>query len=472
MAVRSGAEYLAGLRDTREVWLDGARIADVTAHPALAPAARAIAMHYDAARGDERADLLTYVEPSTGERCNAAFLLPRSHAELVRRRVVSEYYARLSGGMIGRPPDFLGLMLAHMLRLKDGFAYGNSTYAANLERYFAECRDGDRCVAHTFTDPLGDRSRPLAEWPMVRIIDECADGVVVHGVKSMATLAPQADELLVFPAPRSGLPPEAVLYFAVPIATPGLRLLCREPQASEGRHFDHPLRSRFDEMDALVVFDHVLVPHTRIFGRGAPERVVPLFDRLMAPLNHALVRVAAKAELILGVAAQLARAVGTFDQPDTQQRLAVIAHFRETIQAYLVAADARGHPDANGWWVPHARTITAGKVYAVAHYQDLLTAVQEIGGQGLIAAPQERDFGVAALEPFLEPTFRAAASSAAERTRLFKLAWDIVGDGFGGRQLLFELFSGRGASTPAALMRGYDTTTAEALARQLAGLDS
>ena len=43
MGVRTGAEFLAGLRDEREVWLDGERVADVTAHPLLGRCARSVA---------------------------------------------------------------------------------------------------------------------------------------------------------------------------------------------------------------------------------------------------------------------------------------------------------------------------------------------------------------------------------------------------------------------------------------------
>ena len=35
MAIRRGADYIKALRDGREVWHAGKRIADVTAHPRL-----------------------------------------------------------------------------------------------------------------------------------------------------------------------------------------------------------------------------------------------------------------------------------------------------------------------------------------------------------------------------------------------------------------------------------------------------
>ena len=44
MAARSGAEYLAGLKEQpREIWLDGRRIDDVTEFAGLANGARSIA---------------------------------------------------------------------------------------------------------------------------------------------------------------------------------------------------------------------------------------------------------------------------------------------------------------------------------------------------------------------------------------------------------------------------------------------
>ncbi|MFJ6353068.1 4-hydroxyphenylacetate 3-hydroxylase C-terminal domain-containing protein [Streptomyces sp. NPDC092046] len=46
---RSGQEYPAALRDGREVWLDGERVADVTAHPAFRSAAASSARLHELA---------------------------------------------------------------------------------------------------------------------------------------------------------------------------------------------------------------------------------------------------------------------------------------------------------------------------------------------------------------------------------------------------------------------------------------
>ena len=44
----TGEEYLESLRDGREVWIDGEKVADVTEHPAFRNAARSVARLYDA----------------------------------------------------------------------------------------------------------------------------------------------------------------------------------------------------------------------------------------------------------------------------------------------------------------------------------------------------------------------------------------------------------------------------------------
>src|SRR3974390_1969579 len=56
----TGSEYLASLRDGREVYIYGERVDDVTAHPAFRNAARSIARLYDALHDEERKEVLTW----------------------------------------------------------------------------------------------------------------------------------------------------------------------------------------------------------------------------------------------------------------------------------------------------------------------------------------------------------------------------------------------------------------------------
>ena len=52
--------------------------------------------------------------------------------------------------------------------------------------------------------------------------------------------------------------------FIAPMNTPGIKLICRPPTSSPpprpGSPLDYPLTSRFDENDAIFVFDNVFIP--------------------------------------------------------------------------------------------------------------------------------------------------------------------------------------------------------------------
>ena len=125
-------------------------------------------------------------------------------------------------------------------------------------------------------NPQVDRSKPEAEQAMGEValhkVGETSTGIVVRGARMLATLAPFADELSVYPGsdirPQDG---NYALAFAIPMGTPGLKFICRDSFSKQRSHFDYPLSSRFDEMDAVAIFDDVEIPHERVFLVGDPQ---------------------------------------------------------------------------------------------------------------------------------------------------------------------------------------------------------
>ena len=126
-------------------------------------------------------------------------------------------------------------------------------------------------LTHALVQPPTDRSKASAdqaeEFLHVGTVRETSEGIVIRGARMLATLGPVADEVLVYNMPN--LQPQDTkhaLAFALPIDTPGLRQICREPFESGGRSaFDHPLGVHFEEPDAMMIFDDVFVPWDRVF---------------------------------------------------------------------------------------------------------------------------------------------------------------------------------------------------------------
>src|SRR5439155_27050200 len=128
--------YLEGLRDSREVWFEGERVADVTMHPILGRVARTIAELYDLQCDPTARDELTYSSPTTGQPVGLSFIQPRSVDDLVRRRVMFKRWADTSGGILGRTPDYLNTILAGMATSSPYFARNGAEHAQRIEAYY------------------------------------------------------------------------------------------------------------------------------------------------------------------------------------------------------------------------------------------------------------------------------------------------------------------------------------------------
>src|SRR6516164_7969684 len=102
--MRTGSDYLRSLNDGRQVFVDGERVKDVTAHLAFREAARSVARLYDIAAAPEMRARMTFVSPKTGEPVLRAYQIPRSHADLRARRLFSETWAEATFGLMGRTP--------------------------------------------------------------------------------------------------------------------------------------------------------------------------------------------------------------------------------------------------------------------------------------------------------------------------------------------------------------------------------
>ena len=199
MAVRTGEQFLAGLRDDREVWLEGERVADVTSHPKLARMAQTLAGIYDLQHRSKFRDRMTFASPTSGEPVALSYLVPENQDDVMRRRGALEIVAQSCHGMLGRTPDYVNIQLKASRQLSAIFGEKGPKFAAHLRAYHEYVRERDLWLTHAFGHPQVNRSVGLSElsdpYVAVGVVDTCAEGVVVRGAKNLATLAPFSDEL-------------------------------------------------------------------------------------------------------------------------------------------------------------------------------------------------------------------------------------------------------------------------------------
>ena len=355
MPARTGEQFLKGLRGPREIWVDGERVSDVVDHPKLRGAAHALAEVFDLQH--KQADICLTPDPETGEPIAVSHVPPRSRADLQRRhkalRAVSEY----SVGLMGRTPDYMNVTYA-------GFAgspveWGGNGNEAGYERLVAYqkfLRRNDISLTHTIVQPTVDKATgdaPVAgNEHALRKVGDTSNGIVVRGARVLATLAPFADEIAVYPA--SPLPQGADAYalsFCIPMSTPGLKFLCRDSVSGSANRFDHPLSSRFDEQDAFVIFDDVEVPRERLFI----DCNLKLYNSVMTtnwPPNiqqQTMIRASVKLDFAWGLALRMAASINAAD-PETMRMIGELWGYAEFTRCAVLAAEAEAREWPGGLW--------------------------------------------------------------------------------------------------------------------------
>ena len=279
MPVRTGQEYITGLKDRpREVWLNGERVKDVTTHPALRNGVRSVAALYDMQHDPSLREEMTFASPTTGEPVGLSFMVPKTIDDLVRRREMMSRWAWASCGMMGRSPDFMNSIFSAWAGSADYFAQDRPEYKQNVLDYHEFIRENDVTLTHALVN-LQRRRNPgptdiLSGEVALTLVKETDAGIVVKGSRTLATLGPISDEIAIYPVASHRLDETAKrqsFSFSIPCDTPGVKFLCRESFDLGRSHFNHPLGSRFEEMDSVVFFNNVLVPWERVFLLGDVE---------------------------------------------------------------------------------------------------------------------------------------------------------------------------------------------------------
>ncbi|MCZ6873176.1 MAG: 4-hydroxyphenylacetate 3-monooxygenase, oxygenase component [bacterium] len=451
MPARTGAEYIAGLRECPpNIYMHGEQVKDVTTHPGLRNGVHTVARLYDLQHDPTLRDVMTYVSPTSGDRVGLSFITPQTSHDLEQRHTMMRHWARVSCGMMGRTPDFLNVSFMAMAAAGDYFAQNRPEFKQNIQRYYEHIRENDLVLTHTLVNMQRSRS------PQAGLLDDTTDialsvvqetdaGIVVDGARVLATL-PLADEIAVYPARSHRLPggaPERTSFaFAIPCNTPGLKFLCRESFDLERSRFDHPLGSRFEEMDAIALFDHVLVPWQRVFLLGDVDLCNNMSLRTFQYVHsgHQVVtKNVVKCEFILGLANLMVQTLGSAQLPQVQQMTAEIIENLEVTKACLRAAEADAAIDQWGVMSPAAMPLMVARQLFIRMYPRMTEILHLLGSSSLMAIPTEADLNgplAAEIKRYLETD----TASAEKRIKIFRLAWDTCCSAFGSRQVLYERF--------------------------------
>jgi 4-hydroxyphenylacetate 3-monooxygenase len=444
--IRTGEEYRQGLRDGREVWIDGERVRDVTTHPAFRPIVDVRARMYDMAHEAAYKPVLSYQEGR--DRHSIFNRPPRVPGDWTDKTAAVDAVMQDIRGVVTRVGDET---VGEMWSLYDGrdiLAEIEPRFAENIDRHIRAVVERDVFHVSANTDPKGDRSLPPQEQDpdmMVHVVRETDAGIVIRGAK-YETAAAYADQAFLKPALGAWTNEKLSDYALggiVRMGAPGVRHLCRGGFATRGTPADYPLASRFDEVEALVVFDDVLIPWEDVFfyrHTRAAQYIRGTLHRYSAfPFTLRLLYVA---DMLIGAAAWNARQTGLEKLQAVREKLADLVCYRESINAHLTAAIAMAQRSPGGLLMPHQSMLYAGRVFACANLPVMMNLARELCGGQICVTPNEAAFAGGGSQPWLEKFYTLNANWQAEdRRKLLAFARDLLNSDYAGHRLTFVQFA-------------------------------
>jgi aromatic ring hydroxylase len=347
----------------------------------------------------------------------------------------------------------------------------STEYSKRIAAYRRRVAEKDLTLAVAQTDAKGDRrKRPHEQTDLdqyVRIVESREDGIVVSGAKAHTTQSAVADEIIAIPTrAMSANDADFAVAFAVPAATPGLKMILRPIEELEGN--DQAILARSDfETETLTIFDRVFVPWERVFlcketeFAGAVAVGFATYHRFTAVSYRA-----ATANLYLGTASLVARTNGITEASHVRDKMLRLVMYKEIMLMSALAAAEFPLTD-EGQAIPNPLYTNLGKLYSNQNFSGVLEALVDLAGGIIATLPARSDFENPIERPYLEK-YLAAAEPGERRVEVLRLAKELGVSTFAGYMMALMVHAeGSVEASKMAILRDYDLTEAEQLAERL-----
>lgn len=445
----TGKEYLESIRDGREIYIGDERVKDQTTHPAYRDIAQTYAAWYDLKADPSLRDTFAYEED--GQTYSMHFLRPRSLKDLRRRTEAHRLLSEFSFGLLGRPPDAVAGNITGLTMNLPVFEANEGLYPDNLMALWQHLRRDDIFATYAVVPPQGARDPEFyaskgLPIPALRVTDERDDGVILNGMKMLATGSVVAHEVLIgnlLPiGPDQGA--ESITCI-IPLNTRGLQLWSRPPFARHlDNDFDYPLTRRFDETDCMLVFNDVKVPWEKVIlhNNAGMSRNIYVQTPSHTMANHqCAVRIATKMKFLLGMASAVTEMTGARDIPAVRDTLGRLAAMEASAAGLIEAQVSAGYEVDNGYYLYNRRYLYSLLHWMMENHSVVVDIIRELMGGGMFQMPASisvmRD---PALRDSFEKYWATPKSDAVGRMKLFKLAWDLIGSEHASRATSYEKF--------------------------------
>ena len=443
----NGKEYIESLQDEREIYIYGERVKDVTKHPAFRNSVQSIARLYDALHSSDSKEILTCdTDTGSGGYTHRFFRYATNSDDLFAQRSAMAEWAKMSYGWMGRTPDYKA-SFTNTLGANPDF-YGQ--FSENAKSWYKRTQEAVPFINHALVNPPIDRDKIADDVKDVYIsIDKETDsGIYVSGAKVVATSSALTHYNFLGQNMAAEINDDSMaIMFIADMRSPGIKLICRPSYelqaAATGSPFDYPLSSRFDENDAIFIFDNAFIPWENVFVHRDIEMLKAFYPKsgfVNGYTFQSATRMSVKLDFIIGILSKALKATGTENFRGVQVQLGEVIGWRNLIWSLTDAMAGAPDPWVGGAVLPSMKAATAYRIFSTEAYPQIKAIIEKIVASVLIYLPSSnKDFNNSEIDKYLEKYVRGSNGMGhKERIKIMKLLWDAIGTEFGGRHELYE----------------------------------
>ena len=473
-------QYEESLRKLElEVYMFGKRIENVVDDPILRPSMNAVAATYELAGRPEWAELMTAVSHLTGKRINRFCHIHQNRDDLVKK---SKMGRMLGGHTACCFQRCVGMDALNALSIVtyDIDAKCGTKYNERFLKFLAHVQENDLTCDGAMTDPKGDRSLAPRQQTdpdlYLHVVEERPDGIVVSGAKAHQTGAVNSHEIIVMPtvAMREEDKDYAV-SFAVPSDTQGItyiigRQSCDTRKLEAGRM--DVGNSFFGGHEALVIFDHLVVPWERVFMYREYEFTGPLVEKFASYHRQSYACKVGVGDVLIGATQTIAEYNGAAKASHIKDKIIEMNQLNETLYCGCIACASEGHPEPSGTYLVDTLLANVHKQNVTRFPYEIARLAQDIAGGLMVTLPSEADLRSPDVGKWIEKYYRGVEGVPVEdRMRILRLIENLT---LGSAAVGYLTESMHGAGSPQAqrimISRLVDLKGKQRKAKRLCGI--
>jgi 4-hydroxybutyryl-CoA dehydratase/vinylacetyl-CoA-Delta-isomerase len=304
------------------------------------------------------------------------------------------------------------------------------------------------------TDTKGDRSLPPHRQAdpdsYLHVVEERNDGIVVNGAKAHQTGAVNSHEIIVMPT-RSlqEQDKEYAVSFALPSDTEGIKYIIGR-QSSDTRKMEGG-RDQGNLMygghEALVIFDHVMVPWERVFMFKEYDFSGQLVEKFASYHRQSYACKVGVGDVLIGAAQTIAEYNGVGTVSHVKDKICEMNHLNETLYCGCIACASEGSREPSGAYSVNTLLANVHKHNVTRFPYEIARLAQDIAGGLMVTMPSEKDFESPETGKWLTKYYKGAGSSTENRMRILRLIENLT---LGAAAVSYLTESLHGAGSPQA----------------------